>query len=399
MTDFSLATLLRPIQPEEFFQNYWERGPLHLLRADEFYYRELLSIENIDDLITRGDARYPAIRLAKGGAFFAPEAYTRNISYGDDSFKGVPDVEKIFTEYLAGATVTLPALHLTWQPLRKLCNQLEVELDHSVYTNAYITPANASGFSAHYDTHEVFVLQIAGLKHWRIYSPPLHLPHHSQSCSPERAGALAEPLMEIELSPGDLLYLPRGYLHSTTTSRSFSAHVTVGITVYTWVELAAELLQSCIAEPRFRRALPAGFASRKELKKTLREGLAELVDSLHGADDPNYDQAVDAFIERVRAARPRTNGTFRADVTSIEPQTQLRVSPGRRYRVFAEAGQTVLTVEGRRVLLPAAALRTLEAMCASTHFIPEALPGNISLEGKLALVRYLHGLAFLEPVT
>ena len=32
--------------------------------------------------------------------------------------------------------------------------------------NAYITPPENQGFAAHYDTHDVFVLQVSGSKRW-----------------------------------------------------------------------------------------------------------------------------------------------------------------------------------------------------------------------------------------
>jgi len=392
MNGCTLATLLDPTATESFFDKYWDRNYLHLARNNPDYYHELLSAANIDEIISRGDGRYPAIRLAKGGAFFPPEAYTRNVHYGDDDFNGVPDVEKIFTEYLSGATVTLPALHRTWPPLGRLCFELENQLDHVVHTNAYVTPANAAGFTAHYDTHEVFILQIAGTKRWQIFSPPLQLPHRSQTFSPGHH-ATAAPLVELNLSAGDLLYLPRGYIHSTSTSNSFSAHVTVGITVYTWVELAAELVQSCIADPQFRRALPAGFASKAVAKQNLASELKGLIASWLPTVD--VDPIVTSFIQRVRAARSRAPGAFRADVSAISPGTLLRISEQRQYTLVEESDHLILVIDERRVLLPVAVRPTVEAMCAKGAFSAERLPGMVSLDAKLALLRYLHGLGFL----
>ena len=42
----------------------------------------------------------------------------------------------------------------------------------------------------------------------------------------------------LDLEAGDLLYLPRGVLDSTTTADSFSAHVTIGISVFTSVDFS-----------------------------------------------------------------------------------------------------------------------------------------------------------------
>ena len=43
--------------------------------------------------------------------------------------------------------------------------------------NVYVTPANSVGFVSHFDSHDVFVLQLYGSKNWRVYDhPPVILP-------------------------------------------------------------------------------------------------------------------------------------------------------------------------------------------------------------------------------
>jgi ribosomal protein L16 Arg81 hydroxylase len=247
---FDLARLLDPLGTDGFFSTYWERQQLLLPRGLPGYYESLITTADLENIISRSDARYPAIRLAKGGGYFAPEVYTHNVKHGDESFLGVPDVKRIAEEYRRGATVALPAIHRTWPALGSLCDQLQTEFGHPAHANVYITPGNAAGFTPHYDIHEVFVLQIAGRKRWSIYAPVIELPHRSQLFTPQAYSGQA-PIAEVELTSGDLLYLPRGFLHSTTTSDGFSAHVTVGITVYTWVDLLKEHLRPCSSSREF----------------------------------------------------------------------------------------------------------------------------------------------------
>ncbi len=159
---FDFERLLRPVGVEAFFSNYWEKKHLVVQRADPYYYRSLLTAHDLEALISDPDARYPAIRLAKGGGYYPPEAYTRNVKHGDEGFDGVPDLLRISNEYRQGATVALPAIHRTWAPLALLCDALQAQLDHAAHANGYITPGNAKGFTPHYDVHEVLVLQIAG---------------------------------------------------------------------------------------------------------------------------------------------------------------------------------------------------------------------------------------------
>ncbi len=391
---FEFSRLIEPVGAEAFFAEYWEERPLLLQQRGASHYDSLLSIEDLEEFISQADARYPAIRLAKGGAYFPPEAYTRDVRYGDEIFRGVPDVERIFSEYSSGASVTLPALHRSWPPLNRLCMQMEAELDHSVHTNAYLTPAGVAGFTPHYDTHEVFVLQIAGRTHWKVYPPPLPLPHRSQVFSPERYTLPAQPLMQCQLEAGDLLYLPRGYVHTTTTAEHFSAHLTIGVTVYTWVELLSELLQGAIGQVEFRRALPPGFVHRSERHLAIGERFKQLFDAL--ARNMDTEALTDGFVRRIRAGQPRRSARFQAQTERIGPRTPLRIAPGRDYRVMTEGAELILEIDGRRVRLQSAVAPALTAICQANDFTPDSLPDAISLDARLALVRFLEGLGFLQ---
>jgi len=86
---------------------------------------------------------------------------------------------------------------------------------------------------------------------------------------------------------------------------------------------------------------------------------------------------------------------FRADVSAIGPRTLLRISEERQYTLAEETDCLILVIDERRVRLPLAVRPTLEAICTRGAFSPERLPRIVSLDAKLALVRYLYGLAFL----
>jgi ribosomal protein L16 Arg81 hydroxylase len=316
--DFNIGGLIQPVDPEVFFAEHWEKQPLHIQRRDPNYYQNLLSQQDLENIISSGDMRYPAIKLVPRGsnAFYRPETYTTNFKHGSDVFSGIPDVAKVFAEYRAGNTVALSALDLTWQPLDTICRALEDYFDHAVRANAYLTAGNTQGFTPHHDPHEVFVLQIAGRKSWSVYEPALALPLVNQPFGGQpfaRNYTPPPPLLEPELEAGDLLYLPRGYVHAAKTSDSFSAHVTIGITVYTWVDLAAEVFMSCMNMEEFRRALPPGFASHSEFKHALRDGLTGLLEKLQNECD--YDKVINNFTNRVLSGRRQPHASFQCDVS------------------------------------------------------------------------------------
>jgi ribosomal protein L16 Arg81 hydroxylase len=386
------AALIAPLGFDDFFREHWERKPLHLSRADAHYYDRVLTNADLESIISSADLRYPAIQLAKNGSYLAMEAYTRNIKHGTESFIGVPDLQQIQSEYRSGATVVLPSLQRTWQPLRQLCAALEDAFSHPVHANAYLTPGDSPGFTPHYDTHEVFVLQVAGTKRWAVFPPAIPLPHRSQPFTPV-GFALPPPLLSLELKPGDLLYLPRGFVHAAHTSNGHSAHVTIGITVYTWVELIGELANAAKEIAPLRAALPPGFASREDLKKTLRQNLTQCLDLLR--DKVDGEQLIDGFLQKVSAARVRPYEAFNADAVVIGLQTRLKTPQPDSYRIATEQRGVVLEFAGKKFVLPEKIRLTIDEMCAKQSFRLAELSGPLDNEGKLNLARYLHSERFL----
>ena len=111
-------------------------------------------------------------------------------------------MERVAAEFAQGATLVLQALHIHWLAAARYCRGLEMALECPVQANAYFTPARAQGFAIHHDTHDVFILQVAGSKRWRVWRPVLELPLKDQRWSPdlEESGPPAPP--DISWAPG-----------------------------------------------------------------------------------------------------------------------------------------------------------------------------------------------------
>jgi hypothetical protein len=120
----NLASLLHPISSDTFISTYWEKHWLLIQRGDAGYYEGLLTNENLEDIISSSDARYPAIMLAKDGIYYPPQAYCEDVKMGHVTFSGVPNVKKLSAEYGRGATITLTSLDRSWRPLGDLCLRL-----------------------------------------------------------------------------------------------------------------------------------------------------------------------------------------------------------------------------------------------------------------------------------
>jgi len=133
--------------------------------------------------------------------------------------------------------------------------------------NAYLTPAGSQGFSPHFDDVDVFILQLEGSKHWKLYDPPEKSQFlarvSSKNFTQEEIG---EPIAEVTLEAGDLLYLPRGTVHQAATSDSVhSLHLTVSAyQKNSWIDLLEKVIPQALqlaaeSDIEFRRGLPRGY--------------------------------------------------------------------------------------------------------------------------------------------
>jgi len=365
---------------EEFLAERWEKKPLVVPRGEEGRFDDLLSVADVERLLTSGGLRFPGFRLAKAGAKLEVSSYTKDLSWRPSPFTGTADVERVLAEFEEGATIVLQGLHLNWPPLAEFCRSLEAELGHPVQANAYFTPRSAQGLPVHHDTHDVFSLQVAGEKRWLVYEPAWELPLKHQRYKAETMGEPGEPVLDVTLQVGDTLYLPRGWLHEAKTSETDSLHLTVGVNVYTWMDAFRAALDSCAREVGFRRS-PDDQAP------------GELVEIL--ADQLSLER-----VERrrrrklVRTRRPVLGGQL-SQLRALDTLDADTVVERRSTVLFDFEGATI-SFEGKELTFPDEAAEDLAFVARSDQpFSPADLPGELDDEGRLVLVSRLVREGFL----
>ena len=297
------------VDRDQFASQYWGQQPLlspaGQLSADSF--SELLDAGAIDELVSTRGLRTPFLRVAKNGTTLADKAFTAPGGVGAGIADQVSD-DKLLRLFADGSTLVLQGLHRIWPPILEFCQRLAAELGHPVQANAYVTPPQNQGFSAHYDVHDVFVLQIEGEKRWQIHRPVLASPLRDQPWSDRQAqvekAAQETPLLEALLRPGDCLYLPRGYLHAATALGGVSTHLTLGVHVWTRYALAEQLihqaLQTLANNPSVRGSLGLGVhvAEPSALRPDIELVTAALADAVMHA---NLDQLAEALTRSARS--------------------------------------------------------------------------------------------------
>ncbi|MGZ0149609.1 cupin domain-containing protein [Kribbella sp. WER1] len=379
---------------DEFATSYWGSRALLSHGPDlPAPYDDLFSLDAVDELLSRRGLRTPFIRIAKNGSVVGDNQFTGPAGAGAEIADQVRD-DKVAALFAGGHTVVLQALHRTWPALVDFSTQLAADAGHPVQINAYVTPAESQGFSAHYDVHDVFVLQVAGEKHWTVHEPvhvdPLrNQPWTDHARAVERAARDTAPVIDEVLRPGDSLYVPRGFLHSAKALGGVSAHLTVGLHTMTRYLLVQELAALAADQAALRTALPLGFdpGDPEQLAQVLPEVVDLFTQEIRLATP-------DALAERLRRRTWSSNRpaplaplAHAAAIASLAVGTTVRLRPGLRCRLVP-GDPLVLQLPDRTITFPPSTAAAVEHLISGADCKVGELPA-LDESDQLVLVRRL----------
>jgi len=388
------------VEPGEFADRYWGREPL-LSAGAEPGFADLFGLAAVDELISRRGLRTPFLRMARDGSLVDSARFTGSGGAGAEIADQVRD-DRVAELFADGSTLVLQGLHRTWAPLADFAAQLSVDLGHPVQVNAYVTPPSNRGFSAHYDVHDVFVLQVAGGKRWTIHPPVLADPLRSQPWTDRSAAvsvqARTEPVIDAVLNPGDRLYLPRGWLHSAEALGEVSVHLTVGVHPVTRYAVVQALAALAAEVPALRGSLPLGMevADPAQVAPHLTATVEALRDWLATADPA----AVAAKLRTALWPRSRPGPVpplaQAAAIAALDQDSVVRLRPQLRHALATGGDAVLLRLADRQISFPAVTEPALKALLSGRPVRVGELPG-LDADDRLVLVRRLLREAVCVP--
>jgi ribosomal protein L16 Arg81 hydroxylase len=378
-----LARLIAPFDVDAFLRDQWEQKPLHVSRQDPRHYADLLTLDDLDAILAASNVHPGVFRVVEDGK-------ESQVPEGPNA------LQSLYERYREGATIVVNGLDERWQPLRRLCRALAAESSGRSWTNVYLTPATSRGFVAHYDTHDVFIAQVHGTKRWRLYDSPVRLPLSSQPHQKDGADP-GPPTQELDLRPGDVLYIPRGWVHDATSNDTASLHLTIAVRALVWAELIRQAVMAKVSgDVRYRKGLPMGHARDEAVHgEAEREG-TELLDALRAALVPE-----ELVAGAVRTTMGDSGPALRHHLTDLEAveaialDTTLRRRPELTRRVTVDDDTATLWFHTRRVRFPAHVAGELRFVAEQDRFTPAAIPGELDDPGRLVLARTLVREGFL----
>ncbi|XP_054983033.1 ribosomal oxygenase 2 isoform X2 [Sorex araneus] len=280
-------SLISPITTETFFKEFWEQKPLLIQREDPAlatYYQSLFRLSDLKGLCTRGlyyGRDINVCRCVSG----------KKKVLNKDGKVHFLQLRKDFDQ--KRATIQFHQPQRFKDELWRVQERLECYFGSLVGSNVYITPAGSQGLPPHYDDVEVFVLQLEGEKRWRLYQPTVPL---AREYCVEAEDRIGQPVLEVTLKPGDLLYFPRGTIHQADTPPGLAHSTHLTISTYqnnSWGDFFLDTIPGIVFETaKEDMALRAGVPRQLLLAETttaetkrMSDLLRTLADRLEGTQE------------------------------------------------------------------------------------------------------------------
>ena len=219
--------LLGGLSPAQFMKRYWHKKPL-LIRQAIPNMQSLLSRSALFELAARDDVQS---RLVIQQAASAKQPW--RLRHGPFTRRGLPPLKQ------PGWTLLVQSVDMLDARVQGLREQFRFVPDARMDDVMISYASDGGGVGPHFDSYDVFLLQVQGQRRWRIgRQKDLTL----QEGMPLKILADFQPEQELELEPGDMLYLPPRYAHDGVAQGECMTY-SIGFRAPDQVELAQALLQ------------------------------------------------------------------------------------------------------------------------------------------------------------
>jgi hypothetical protein len=286
----------------DFKNRFFRQAHLLVKGISDEYYSNIFSKGDFSRLLSETMLHRPSVRMAGEGRVLPMSEISTSIPYGMFSFENVVDLEKVEHWYRRGYTINLRGAHYNHAGLAASTKILKEMFGCNIRANLYLAPSGQRGLVPHYDVHDVVVIQISGAKTWSLFENNFENPTENFRFG-RRPFDVGSVVSEVELAPGDLLYLPRGWSHAATSVHD-SLHLTIGIEEPTAADLLRAVADLLETEADLRESiefdrLVEDVQYRTEVSQILAKCFGErieggrLIDAVELCRRKNFDRALE----------------------------------------------------------------------------------------------------------
>ncbi|PRP94810.1 JmjC domain-containing protein [Enhygromyxa salina] len=261
------ALLGSPTRSESFVREHWPGRPFVAegALADWAALFELEQLVDPSAALTTGEAELARLQLGRDEVTFTPERVGGGRRLSERQVSGALSLYQAGMQLYLEKVVGFPRLTTT---LRRLADELGIARTRVACNLFAVREGSPHTPPLHWDNSEGLVVQLAGRKRWQ-YAPNTCVPNppfnHFGGASPSLEQVLLfdharepEALDSVVLEPGSVLFLPRGYWH-TTTPLSDSVHLDIMLEAPTWGGLLRAIVERVsLEQPQLRAPIETG---------------------------------------------------------------------------------------------------------------------------------------------
>lgn len=389
MTTTSIAACLG----EDFLAQALHRDYRHFPAAVDV--AGLMTWDDLNKLLATQRLEPPRMRLHRDGLALHVGDYTEPVTTRRHTVWRRLRPADLHARLADGASLVLDSVDEMHRPLARLAEDIERVLRTRIQANLYASWTGTEGFGVHWDDHDTVVVQLDGSKHWRLYGTTRPYPLYRDTAQP--AEPPEEPVADLVLHAGDVLYVPRGIWHAVAADQGArSLHVTCGLQTHTATDLVAWACEQLLDHEEWRRDLPrlAAPAEQAEALHGLRKLLAERLSNPHLIS--RYTKAMDGRAPgRMVPSLPYVgpvpaDGDLRVRLTTARAVLEVSddavtLAAADNAYEFAPAAEPVLRplVDGQTVALATLAAAADLDVTAVAGLVQELVTGQAAVVGNL----------------
>jgi hypothetical protein len=308
---------------------------------------------------------------------------------------GSVDYNQLIRLHNGGATLIVNGVDNYSNPLYYWSKYLEKVFQCRVQVNFYGTPTNSRGFNPHIDDHDVIVSQLKGSKEWSFYDLKEGKPSAIRKAyTQEEVSHKRKSMLEM----GDLLYVPRGLLHSAKATNTTSWHLTTGLNAYYWSDLLKSIVDYAALEiDELQQFVKMHSVNEKELHSQA----LDLIDRLKSHISPTegikgYESKfpnIGKFLDQIVV--PKTE-----QLANLSGHMLFRIAANPTPEIKFKKTSILLDLPYRRkpLMIHHRLSKAISFMQSNAEFSANGLPDLADIHESHLLTYYLWNNGIIEPV-
>ena len=323
-----------------------------ILYKKPFLFKGLASFDfdwnDISELYERADASDRSFKLMDGREVPKEKYLESYINVGKTEYRYIKPI--VYDYMRNGATLVYNRIRnepFVTNIAREIANFAQAQ----VIVSGYAAFSDKASYKCHWDTRDVFAVQVKGRKRWILKEPNFERPLYMQQN--KYMPDIPEPeevYLDVILEEGDVLYVPRGWWHNPIPLGEETFHLAVGTFAPTGFDYINWLVRKAPNIVDGRRNLHS-YSEDKEPLERFGQEFASLM-----ADEKAYEEFMTDYIGQHRVDSPISLGTLaNGDITQLELSQKVRLNANFLYRfsddfVIVNGNKLNLDVIGRELI-------------------------------------------------